>query len=83
MRVVVHIDRLALRGFRHEDRRAVAEAFRRELSRQLTREGAAARLASLVSAARVDAGSASVPHEAAPRAMGEAAGHAVARSLLP
>jgi hypothetical protein len=32
-RVVVHIDRLVLRGFRHEDKHAFAEGLQEEISR--------------------------------------------------
>lgn len=32
-RVVVHIDRLVLKGFRHEDRHAIAAGLQQELSR--------------------------------------------------
>lgn len=34
-RVTVHIDRLVLKGFRHEDRHAVAAGLQQELSRLL------------------------------------------------
>jgi mRNA-degrading endonuclease RelE of RelBE toxin-antitoxin system len=35
-RVIVHIDRLVLKGFRCEDRYAIGEALREELARQLS-----------------------------------------------
>ncbi|MGK2915379.1 MAG: hypothetical protein ACSLE5_13200 [Porticoccaceae bacterium] len=34
-RVVIHIDSLVLKGFRHEDRHAIAEGLQQELSRLL------------------------------------------------
>lgn len=42
-RVIVHIDRLVLRGFRHEDRLAIAEGLRREISRLYQADPAAAK----------------------------------------
>lgn len=41
-RLIVHIDRLVLRGFRHEDRHAIAEGLRREISRLYLADPAAA-----------------------------------------
>jgi hypothetical protein len=55
-RVLVHIDRLVLKGFAHADRHALAEGLREELARQLTEPGLAVRLASRSRSDRVDAG---------------------------
>lgn len=43
-RVIVHIDRLVLKGFRPEDRHAIAEGLRQELGRALGEAGMAERL---------------------------------------
>jgi hypothetical protein len=42
-RVIVHIDRLVLRGFRYEDRLAIAEGLRSEISRLYQVDPAAAK----------------------------------------
>ena len=46
-RVVVHIDRLVLKGFRHEDRHAIAMGLQEELSRVLAAPWAAQALSTL------------------------------------
>jgi len=43
-RVIVHIDRLVLRGLDGSDRDAIADGLRGELARQLVNEGALAEL---------------------------------------
>ncbi|MBS0445347.1 MAG: hypothetical protein JSR59_05275 [Proteobacteria bacterium] len=45
-RIVLHIDRLALRGFDRADRHAIVEALRDALGRQLAEAGAVADLMS-------------------------------------
>lgn len=49
-RVVVHIDRLVLKGFRQEDRLAIAEGLRQELARTL---GSAEAIRQLTSQGRI------------------------------
>ena len=55
-RVIVHIDRLVLRGVSATDRTAVAESLTRELTTQLARAEIADRLSSRPDTARLDAG---------------------------
>lgn len=47
MKVMLHIDRLALKGFAREDRHAIVAALRQTLARQLAEPGAAAGLSRL------------------------------------
>jgi hypothetical protein len=47
MKVVLHIDRLALKGFAREDRHAIVAALRQTLARQLAEPGAAVGLSRL------------------------------------
>lgn len=44
-RIVVHIDGLVLRGFRHEDRHAIAAGLQAELTRLFAEPGTTDRLA--------------------------------------
>jgi len=55
-RVIVHIDSLALKGFRHEDRYAIADGLRQELARLLGEPAAAEGLARTGNTARLQAG---------------------------
>ena len=52
-RVVIHIDSLALKGFRYEDRHAIAAALQDELTRVLAAPEAAQQVASLGSVPRL------------------------------
>lgn len=47
MKVVLHIDRLALKGFSREDRHAIVAGLRETLARRLAEPGAAAGLSRL------------------------------------
>jgi hypothetical protein len=52
-RLPVHIDRLLLKGVRHEDRHAIAERLQHELGRLLAEPGVARRLATTTDTARL------------------------------
>jgi hypothetical protein len=80
-RVVVHIDRLALRGVRAEDRETVASALRAELERQLARPDAVRDLAQRGNVARLGLGRVSIVPSATPEGVGAQAGRAIARGL--
>jgi hypothetical protein len=80
-RVVVHIDRLALHGVRREDRSAVGEALRRELTRQLARPHTAQDLAERRDAPRIRIGQVAVRNGAKPAQLGSQLGRGIARGL--
>jgi hypothetical protein len=81
-RVIVNIDSLVLRGFRYEDRYAIAAAVQEELTRRLTAPGAAQQIATLGSVPNLKPGNVDIEVNAKPRQVGVETGRAVARGLL-
>ena len=81
-RIVLHVDRLVLRGVADEHRDAVAEALRTSLAAALADPSAVARLRALghLDALRVPAPSAG--GDGSPAALGRAAADAVAGGLV-
>ncbi len=82
-RVVVHIDRLVLKGFRHEDRHAIAEALREELGRQLGEATASRQLASLGNIPQLRIAGVRIEQEAKPSAVGAQVARGIARGMKP
>ena len=80
-RVIVHIDRLVLDGFRHEDRQRIAEGLRGELGRLLANPAAAERLASVGHLSRIQVGKVNLAQGAQPQRAGASAARAIARGL--
>ena len=80
-RVVMHIDRLVLKGFRHADSHAIGEAMRGELSRLLADPATGARLAALGHVSRLHAGKVKLTQDAKPQRLGVSAGRAIAKGL--
>jgi hypothetical protein len=80
-RVVVHIDRLVLDGFRPEDCHGVGEGLNAELRRLLAAAPIGERIASLRSVSNVDAGRIAVERGAKPQATGVATASAIAKEL--
>jgi hypothetical protein len=78
-RVIVHIDRLVVRG--PADARAVEAAVRDAITRELSRPDAVERVMATGSRAAIDAGS--VTARAGPSALGDAIGRSVAGSGKP
>ncbi|WP_434131894.1 hypothetical protein [Methylocaldum sp. GT1BB] len=79
-RVVVHIDRLVLKGFRHEDRHAIAEGLREELNRLLLAEpNAAAHFVSRGSLPRLKVGGVRIETESKPVTVGAQLARGIAR----
>lgn len=81
-RIVVHIDRLILRGVPSASRQAVGDALRRELARALSAPDAVARAAMLGSRARLRATLRGTTLTATPRELGRATGRAIGAELL-
>jgi hypothetical protein len=80
-RVVVHIDRLVLRGFRHEERQAVAEGLRAALIAGWDAEAAAAGSEWIANASSLRLGRFAARGGAAPADIGAAAGRGIAGGL--
>jgi hypothetical protein len=81
-RVVVNIEKLMLKGFRYEDRYAIAAAVQEEIARALAAPDAAARMAQLGSTPRLRIGNVNVAANAKPAQLGAAAGRAVGQELI-
>jgi hypothetical protein len=81
-RVVVHIDRMVLKGFRSADAHAIGEGIRGELGRLLADPTAGERLASLGHVAGLHAGKVRLGRDAKPQDLGISAGRATAKRIL-
>lgn len=81
-RVIVDIDSLVLKGFRHEDRHAIAAAVQDEIARALAAPDAPAQLAQLGSIPSLRIGNVDVAAHAKPQQVGAAAGRAIGRRLI-
>jgi hypothetical protein len=82
-RVIVHIDSLVLKGFRHEDRHAIADGLRQELARLLAAPAAAAGLEAHPSARLLRADPVTLAPGRDAGAHGQAIGQALARQINP
>ena len=80
-RIVIHIDRLRLRGFRHTDRHAIADGLRTALAQYFTEPGAARRLGSRGDLSHIKPGTLRIGPLAKPIRVGAQAGHAIAKGL--
>jgi len=81
-RVIVSIDSLVLKGFRHEDLYRVAAAVQDEIARALAAPDAAARIAQLGSTPQLRIGNVNAATNAKPQQIGAAAGRAVGQGLI-
>lgn len=69
-RVVVHIDRLVLKGFRHDDRHAVALGLQEELGRVFADREAVSHLRALGAVSRLQVGGVHIEHGSKPERVG-------------
>lgn len=82
-RVIVHIGRLVLKGFRHEDRHALAEGLREELGRQFAESTASPQLVYRGDMPRLRVAGVRIEHEAKPAVVGAQVAQGVARRIKP
>jgi len=80
-RVVVHIDRLVLKGFRQEDRHAIAAGLQAELMRLFADPATATGLANIGDTARLPVGTVHMPHDVTPQSVGTQTARGIARSI--
>lgn len=80
-RIIVSIDSLVLKGFRHEDRYAIAAGLQRELSRALAESEAARGLRNLGDVGLIRAGKVNVEQGSAPQHLGAQVAQAVVRGM--
>jgi hypothetical protein len=76
-RVVVHIDRLVLRGFRHEDQHGIAAGVQHELSRLFSDRETVSDLRRIGDVPRLRVGGVNVPQGSAPQRVGESVARAI------
>jgi len=69
-RVVLHIDSLVLKGFRHEDRHGIAEGMQQELGRMFADPQAAQQLTASGDISRLRVGSIQIGQGAKPQGIG-------------
>jgi hypothetical protein len=81
-RVLVHIERLVLKGFRDADAHAISGGMRGELARVLADPATGERLASLSHMSALHAGNVRLAPEVRPQLLGIAAGRALAKGIL-
>jgi hypothetical protein len=77
-RIVVHIDRLVLNGYRPDDRQAIAAAVQAELAHLVSTDAGLARLMDLARVPPVRV-TAPIAHAARPAAVGRAVARSVVR----
>jgi hypothetical protein len=82
-RVIVHIDRLVLKGFEPGDRHAVAQGLQAELERVLSGRDAASRLRGLGDVSRLQVGGVPVEQGANPQCVGESVAQGIGRKITP
>jgi hypothetical protein len=80
-RVVVHIDRMVLNGFRDADAHAIGEGMRGELTRLLAGPTTGERLASLGHVSSLHAGKVRLAPDAKPQRLGISAGRAIVKGI--
>jgi hypothetical protein len=80
-RVIVHIDTLVLKGFRNEDRHALADGLRQELGRLLAAPDASRHLMDQDGVSRLRIGAVHIGQGAKPAAVGVQAAQGIARGI--
>ncbi|CAH1388053.1 hypothetical protein [Candidatus Nitrotoga sp. M5] len=82
-RVVLHIDRLVLKGFRNEDRHGIAEGLQQELTRLITDSQVAQQLAVNGDVSRLRVGSIQIDQGAKPQKIGLQVAQGIGRGMKP
>ena len=80
-RVIVSIDRLALKGFRYEDRHAIAQGLQEQLTALFSEPGMAERLVGMGDVSRLRVDSISAADKATPRQLGSDAADGIGKVM--
>jgi len=80
-RVVVHIERLVLKGFRHEDRHAIAAGLRQELERVLVDRDVVSVLSARGDLSRLRVGGVHIEHGSPPQRVGEHVAQGIGKEI--
>ena len=82
-RVVLHIDRLVLEGFRNEDRHAIAEGLQQELTRQFSDPQVTQQLTVNGDMSRLRVGSVQIGQDAKPQSIGLQVAQGIGKGMKP
>ena len=80
-RVVVHIERLVLKGFRPEDRHAIAEGLQQELGRVFAERESVSLLSAMGDVSRLQVGGVPVELGTRPRRVGEKVAQGIGKEI--
>ena len=80
-RVVVHIDRLVLKGFRHEDRLAIAAGLQQELGRVFADRDAVSLLRAMGDVPRLQVGGVHIEQRPRPQRVGESVAQGIGKEI--
>jgi hypothetical protein len=80
-RIVVNIDSLVLKGFRYEDRHAIAEGLQEQLTALFSEPGMAERLVGMGDVSRLRVDSISAADKAPPRQLGSDAADGIGKGV--
>lgn len=80
-RVIVHIDSLVLRGFKHEDRHAIATGLQQELTQMFADPHTAQQLAAQGDVSRLRVGNIHINPDSKPQGVGVAAARGIGREM--
>ena len=80
-RVIVHIDRLVLKGFRHEDRHAIGVGLEQELGRVFADREAVSLLSAMGDVPQLQVGGVNIEHGSKPQRVGENVARGIAKEI--
>lgn len=80
-RVVVHIERLVLKGFQRPDRHAIARGLEMELARVFSERDGVSRLRNLGDVPRMKVGGAPVEQHVLPQRVGQSVAQGIVREI--
>ena len=80
-RVVAHIDRLVLKGFRYEDQHTIAAGLRQELGRLFADREAVSLLRAMGDVSQLQVGGVHIEHGSKPQHVGERVAHGIGREI--
>ena len=80
--VVVHIDRLVLKGFRHEDQHAIAVGLQQELGRVFADREAVSLLRARGDVSRLQVGGVRIERGSRPQRVGESLAQGIGREIV-
>jgi len=80
-RIVLHIDRLVLNGFRDEDRHGIAEGLQHELTRLFADPQAARQLTANGNMSRLPVGSIKINHDTKPQHVGSQLAQGIGKGM--